>query len=117
MLARRVPFPLVAGSLLEEAGEQGCGAGGAPCGDRAVTDRAADLGGDRARAGGGGGGLVVAARPRRVAVEPVADVVVLLEVAGEREIQEGPTAGGQLHCRGQPALDDRQVTGGEVAVQ
>ena len=50
------PFPLVAGFLLEEAGEQGCGADGAVGGDGAVVDLAADLGGDR---GGDVGGAAV----------------------------------------------------------
>src|ERR1700722_18949743 len=96
------------GRPLEKAGEQGCGAGGAVGGDGEVVDLAGDLGGDV----GGAGRLVVHVPPGPVAVEPVADMEVLLEVAGEREVQEGPPAGGQLHRRGQPALDDREVAGG-----
>jgi hypothetical protein len=97
---------------LEEVGEQGGGAGGAVGGNGAVVDVAADLGGD----GGGDVGrarvLVVHVLPGAVALEPVADVEVLLEVVAERELQERPLAGGQLHGGGEPALDDREVASG-----
>ncbi len=52
-----------------------------------------------------------------MAVEPVAHVEVLLEVVAEREVQERPPAGGQLHRGGQAALDDGEVAGGQVAVE
>ena len=42
---------------------------------------------------------------------------VLLEVVLEREVDERPAVGGQLHRRGQPALDDRQVAGRQVAIE
>src|ERR1700735_855006 len=76
--------------LLEEVGEQGCGAGGAVGGDRAVVDLAADLGGDRGGDAGRFGGVVVHAASGAVAVQPVAYVEVLLEVVAEREVQERP---------------------------
>jgi hypothetical protein len=44
-------------------------------------------------------------------------VVVLLEVVGQGEVEEGSSVGGQLHGGGQAALDDGQVAGGQVAVQ
>jgi hypothetical protein len=44
-------------------------------------------------------------------------VEVLLEVVAEWEVEEGPAVGGELHCRGEASLDDRQVAGGEVLVQ
>ena len=34
---------------------------------------------------------------------------VLLEVVAEREVEEGRLEGGQLHRRGEPALDDREI--------
>ena len=57
------------------------------------------------------------APPGAVALEPVADVEVLLEVVAEREVEERPPVGGQLHRGRQPALDDREVAGGQVAVE
>ena len=45
------------------------------------------------------------------------DVEVLLEVVAQREVEERPPVGGQLHRRGQPALDDREVAGGQVPVE
>ncbi len=36
---------------------------------------------------------------------------------GERHVNERPARRGQLHARGQPALDHRQVAGGQVPVQ
>ena len=47
----------------------------------------------------------------------MADVEVLLEVVAEREVDERPAVRGQLHRGGQPALDDGQVAGGEMAVE
>ena len=47
----------------------------------------------------------------------MADVPVLLEVVAQREVQERPARGRELHRRGQPALDDRQVAGRQVPVQ
>jgi UDP:flavonoid glycosyltransferase YjiC (YdhE family) len=44
-------------------------------------------------------------------------VAVLLEVVGQREVQERPARGDQLHGRGQAALDDGQVARREVAVE
>ena len=52
-----------------------------------------------------------------VLVEPVAHVEVLLEVVGEREVQERSLGRGELHRRRQPTLHDRQVAHGEVAVE
>ena len=42
---------------------------------------------------------------------------VLLEVVAQREVEEGPVVGRELHRGGQPALDDGQVAHGEVAVE
>ena len=42
---------------------------------------------------------------------------VLLEVVAQREVEERPPVGGQLHRRGQPALDHREVAGGELPVE
>ena len=52
-----------------------------------------------------------------VAVETMPDVEVLLEVVAEWEVQERPAAGGQLHGRGQPTLDDGQVAHRQMAVE
>ena len=52
-----------------------------------------------------------------VAVEAVPHVAVLLEVVAQREVEERPPGGGELHRRREAALDDREVAGGEVAVQ
>ena len=65
----------------------------------------------------GGDVVVVHAPARAVALEPVADVAVLLEVVAQREVQERPPARGELHRRRQAALDDREVARGEVPVQ
>ena len=61
--------------------------------------------------------LEVHEAPGAVALEPVPDVQVLLKVVAERKDEERPLVGGQLHRRRQPALDDRQVAGREVAVE
>src|SRR3984957_11749016 len=82
------------GRPLEKAGEQGCGAGGAVGGDGEVVDLAGDLGGDRGGDVGGAGRLVVHVPAGPVAVEPVADMEVLLEGAGGGGGQEGGAAGG-----------------------
>ena len=42
---------------------------------------------------------------------------VLLEVVFEREVDERRARGDELHRGAQPALDDRQVASGQVAVQ
>jgi hypothetical protein len=47
----------------------------------------------------------------------VPDVPVLLEVVAQREVQERPPRRGQLHRRGQSALDDGEVAHREVLVQ
>ena len=52
-----------------------------------------------------------------MAAEAVGDVVVLLEVAAQREVQEGPAGGGELHGRGEAAVADREVAGRQVAVE
>ena len=52
-----------------------------------------------------------------VALEPVADVEVLLEVVAQREVEERPLLRGQLHRGRQAALHDRQVAGGQVPVE
>ncbi len=85
--------------------------------DRQIVDRPADLRGDR-----GGDvrwlrGLEVHAPAGPVALQPVPDVEVLLEVVPQREVQERPPGRRQLHRRGQPALDDREVARGQVPVQ
>jgi hypothetical protein len=52
-----------------------------------------------------------------VALEPVAHVEVLLEVMSQREVEERPAVGRQLHRRRQPALDDREIARSEDAVE
>ena len=52
-----------------------------------------------------------------VAVEAVPHVEVLLEVVAQREVEERPPGGRELHRRRQAALDDGEVAGGEVPVQ
>src|SRR5438270_10446972 len=60
---------------------------------------------------------VVHAPACAVALEAVGDVEVLLEVVAEREVEEGPVVGRELHRRGQPTLDDGQVAHRQVPVQ
>ena len=96
LTTREVPAVLT-GFLLEEAGEQRRCPGGAVGGDRTVVDPAANFSGDRCGDVGWLGGLVVHAPACLVAVEPVADVEVLLEVVAEREVQERPLTRGQFH--------------------
>src|SRR5215470_14943092 len=78
------------GYLLDEFGDEPGGAGRAAGLNVAVADGLAgqlgDVGGDEV--GVGGGVVHVLAGP--VAVEPVADVEVLLEVVPEREVEEQP---------------------------
>jgi hypothetical protein len=38
-------------------------------------------------------------------------------VVAEREVQERPSARGQLHRRGEPALDDREIADGQMPVE
>ncbi len=103
--------------LLDEFGNEPGGTGRAVGLDVAVADGLAgqfgDAGGDEVGVGGG----VVHALASAVAVEPVADVEVLLEVVPEREVQERALGGGQLHGGGQPALDDGQVAGAQMLVE
>src|SRR4051794_28924078 len=61
-----------------------------------VVDLAPDLGGDRVRDQLGRRVVEVHAATGSVALEPVADVEVLLEVVAQREVEEGPLLGGQL---------------------
>ena len=49
--------------------------------------------------------------------QPVRHVHLLLDVVGEREVQERPTGRHQLHRRAQTALDDGEVARGELPVQ
>src|SRR5207249_3350587 len=72
-----------------------------------------DAGGDEVGVGGG----VVHVLAGAVAVEPVPDVEVLLEVVPEREVQERALGGGQLHGGGQAALDDGEVAGAQMLVE
>src|SRR5215208_3880283 len=100
---------------LEEFRDGGRGAGGTVAFDRRLRPRLGELarqrGGDALRRGG----PVVHRAAGAVALEPVADVDVLLEVAGEREREERPARGGQLHAGREAALDDGDVARGEVA--
>src|SRR5207248_6565233 len=86
-------------------------------GDRAVIDLPADLLGDRCGNLLGAVAVKVHAAAGAVALEPVADVEVLLEVMLQREIEKRPAARGQLHRGGQPTLDDREVARHKVAVE
>src|SRR5262249_59369242 len=61
--------------------------------------------------------VVVEAATRPVALEPVVDVEVLLEVVAQWHVNERSTVGRQLHARGQPGLGDGEVARGEVAVE
>lgn len=55
--------------------------------------------------------------PGAVALQAVADVEVLLEVVPQREVDERPPVGRQLHRGRKAALNDREVAGGEVPVE
>ena len=105
------------GERSDEFGQQGGGPGGAVGLDRAVADRAADLGRDGLRQRLGPGLVVVQAAARAVPVQPVPDVEVLLEVMTQRHVDERPSGGGELHRGGQPALHHGQVAGCQVPVQ
>src|SRR5215211_1441368 len=72
---------------------------------------------DRRCNGFGRGGAEVHQPAGPVALEPVADVEVLLEVMPEREIEERTSVRGQLHAGREAALDDGEVAGGQVPVQ
>ena len=61
--------------------------------------------------------VVVHAASRAVALEAVADMAALLEVVAEREVEERPAGGGELHRGRQPALDDGEVTRREVLIE
>ena len=91
--------------------------GGAARLDGPVVDLAADLLGDRRGDDLGRRRLEVHAAARAVAPEPVPHVGVLLEVVAEREVEERPAVGGQLHRRGQASLHDGEVAGGQVPVE
>ncbi len=84
---------------------------------RAVGDLATDLLRDRVRDHRRRGGLEVHAPAGAVALEPVADVDGLLEVVLEREVEERPAVGGELHRGRQAALHDGEVAGREVLVE
>src|SRR6185312_14747895 len=72
-----------------------------------------DVGGDEVGVGGG----VVHVLAGAVAVEPVTDVEVLLEMVPEREVEERAPGGSQLHGGGQPALDDGEVADAQMLVE
>jgi hypothetical protein len=52
-----------------------------------------------------------------VALEPMGDVVVLLEVPAQREVEERAAGCGQLHRGGEPAVADSEVAGRQMPVQ
>jgi hypothetical protein len=54
---------------------------------------------------------------RVVPVQTVLDGTLLLEVLPEREVQERASVRDELHGRGEPALYDRRIAGGEMQVQ
>jgi hypothetical protein len=58
---------------------------------------------------------VVHAPTGAVAVEAVSPMEVLFEVVSEREVEERAAVSDELHARGEPALDDGELAGGEVA--
>src|SRR5713226_6193142 len=102
---------------LQELGDAGGGAGRAVRLNGLVRDLAANFFGE-----GGGDDLrrrsfEVHAPTGAVTIEPVPDVEVLLEVVAEREIQKRPPVRGELHRRGEPALDHRNVTRREMAIE
>src|SRR6202044_97399 len=101
----------------EQLRDEGGGPGGAVGRHRQVVERTGDLRHHRV------GALVRVCLPVThpatgpVPFEPVPDVVLLLEMAGQREVEERLAGGDQLHGGGQPALHDRHVGGRQVAVQ
>ena len=52
-----------------------------------------------------------------VLLKPVADMEVLLEVMAQRNVEERPASGCQLHAGRQAALHNRQIAGGKVPVE
>jgi len=105
------------GRRLQQLRQHGRGPGGAVGFHRAVVDRAVDLGDDGLGEVLGVDGRVVQAPPGAVLREPVGHVDLLLEVAGQRHVDERPARRDQFYGRGQAALDHRQVAGGQVPVQ
>src|SRR5215469_7409127 len=85
---------------LDEFGDELGGAGRAVGLNVAVADGLADQFSNVGRDEAGVGGGVVHVLAGAVAVEPVADVEVLLEVVPEREVEERALSGGQLHGGG-----------------
>ncbi len=85
--------------------------------DWRVVGLAVELLGDRGGDLAGSVVLVAHASAGPVLLEAVADVEVLFEVVAEGEVEEGPTVGGELHGRGETALDDCNVARGKMAVQ
>ena len=55
--------------------------------------------------------------PRAIAAQAVGDMEVLLEMVSQREIDERRAGGGKLHAGGEPALDQRQITGCKMPVK
>src|SRR5690349_14766155 len=94
---------------LDQLGDQMRGSGGTIRLDVGVVDALADQlsdpGGDEVRVAR----RVVHAFARPIAIQPVAYMKVLLEVMGEREVEERALGRGQLHRRGQATLYDGQV--------
>jgi hypothetical protein len=68
-----------------------------------VTPFAAELVDDRGSEGVGVRGRVVEAPPGAEAAEPVVDVKTLLEVMGERQVEERLARARQLHAGGEAA--------------
>jgi DNA-binding CsgD family transcriptional regulator len=113
------PHPALAGAPAssDQLGEPGCGSTRAVPLDVAVVDLAADIGRDRIRDDVRSGRLKVEPVTGAIALKLVGDVVVLFEVVPQGEVQERTPVRGQLHRRGEAALNDREVTGCEMAVQ
>src|SRR5512132_1354756 len=82
---------------LEELRQAPGGASGAVGLHVAIVDVAADLLRNRCRDQLRRGVVEIHAATGPVPLEPVADVEVLLEVMAEREVDEWPLLGGQLH--------------------
>src|SRR3954469_664056 len=103
---------------LQQLGEHVCCSGGATALNWQVGHVATDLRDDRGRQRIGVGLLlVVHASPGAVAIESVPDVEVLLEVVPQRHVDERAPVGGELHGRGEPTLDDRNIRRREVLVE
>src|SRR5260370_21852127 len=86
-------------SFLQQFGDVGGGSSGAVWFNGPVGDLAMQLFGEGGADDFRRRVLEVHAAPRAVAIEPVADMEVLFEVVTEREIEEWPPVGGELHCR------------------